>query len=44
MGAQGAVRIIHRRELKDAKDPVAREKELVDEYNEKFARYFGITL
>ncbi len=37
MGAQGAVRIIHRRDIKQADDPVAREKELVDEYNEKFA-------
>jgi acetyl-CoA carboxylase carboxyltransferase component len=37
MGAQGAVRIIHRREIKEAKDPVAAEKRLVDEYNEKFA-------
>jgi propionyl-CoA carboxylase beta chain len=37
MGAQGAVRIIHRREIKDAADPVAAEKRLVDEYNEKFA-------
>ncbi len=37
MGAQGAVRIIHRREIKAADDPVAREKELVDEYNDKFA-------
>jgi acetyl-CoA carboxylase carboxyltransferase component len=37
MGAQGAVRIIHRREIKEAKDPVAAEKKLVDEYNEKFA-------
>jgi propionyl-CoA carboxylase beta chain len=37
MGAQGAVRIIHRREIKDAADPAAAEKKLVDEYNEKFA-------
>jgi len=37
MGAQGAVRIIHRREIKEAKDPAAMEKKLVDEYNEKFA-------
>lgn len=37
MGAQGAVRIIHRREIKDAKDPAAMEKKLVEEYNEKFA-------
>ena len=37
MGAEGAVRIIHRRTIKDAKDPAAEEKRLVDEYNEKFA-------
>jgi propionyl-CoA carboxylase beta chain len=37
MGAQGAVRIIHRRQIKEAQDPAAEEKKLVDEYNEKFA-------
>jgi propionyl-CoA carboxylase beta chain len=37
MGAQGAVRIIHRREIQEAKDPVQEEKRLVDEYNERFA-------
>jgi len=37
MGASGAVRIINRREIKEAKDPAATEKRLVDEYNEKFA-------
>ncbi|MGD8394005.1 MAG: acyl-CoA carboxylase subunit beta [Candidatus Eiseniibacteriota bacterium] len=37
MGASGAVRIIFRKELKEASDPVARERELVDEYNAKFA-------
>ncbi|MEZ5064860.1 MAG: acyl-CoA carboxylase subunit beta [bacterium] len=37
MGAQGAVRIINRREIKEASDPAAKEKQLVDEYNEKFA-------
>jgi len=37
MGAQGAVRIIHRREIHGAADPVAEEKRLVDEYNERFA-------
>ncbi|MFN8176916.1 MAG: acyl-CoA carboxylase subunit beta [bacterium] len=40
MGAQGAVRIIHRREIKEAADPTATEKKLVDEYNEKFANPF----
>ncbi len=37
MGASGAVNIIFRREIKAAKDPEKRRKELVDEYNEKFA-------
>jgi acetyl-CoA carboxylase carboxyltransferase component len=37
MGAQGAVRIIHRREIKEADDPAAEEKRLIDEYNERFA-------
>ncbi|NNF06652.1 MAG: acyl-CoA carboxylase subunit beta [Candidatus Eisenbacteria bacterium] len=37
MGAEGAVNILYRRELKDANDPEAKRKELIDEYNEKFA-------
>ena len=37
MGASGAVNIIFRREIKAAKDQEKRRKELVDEYNEKFA-------
>ena len=37
MGPQGAVEIVHRRELQDAADPEARRLELVDEYMEKFA-------
>jgi propionyl-CoA carboxylase beta chain len=37
MGAQGAVRIINRREIKESADPTATEKRLVAEYNEKFA-------
>ncbi|HUY85811.1 MAG TPA: acyl-CoA carboxylase subunit beta [Acidimicrobiales bacterium] len=37
MGPQGAVEIIHRRELSSAQDPVARRAELVDEYTERFA-------
>ncbi len=37
MGASGAVNIIFRRELKAAEDPEKRRKELVDEYNRKFA-------
>lgn len=37
MGAEGAVNILYRRELKDASDPEAKRKELIDQYNEKFA-------
>ena len=37
MGPQGAVEILHRRELEQSADPTARREELVDEYMEKFA-------
>ena len=37
MGPDGAVNIIHRRELAEADDPVTRKTELVDEYREHFA-------
>ena len=37
MGPQGAVEIIHRRELADAADPEARRVELVDDYTERLA-------
>jgi propionyl-CoA carboxylase beta chain len=37
MGADGAVNIIFRNELKDAKDPVKRRQQLIAEYHEKFA-------
>jgi acetyl-CoA carboxylase carboxyltransferase component len=37
MGPDGAVNIIHRRELADAADPVARKAELVAEYRQTFA-------
>tara|TARA_B100000953_G_scaffold131638_1_gene108725 strand:+ start:1 stop:729 length:729 start_codon:yes stop_codon:yes gene_type:complete len=37
MGPQGAVEILHRRELEQSADPAARREELVDEYMEKFA-------
>ena len=37
MGPEGAINIIYRRELKNAKDPEALRKKLVDEYREKFA-------
>ncbi|MEM7139937.1 MAG: acyl-CoA carboxylase subunit beta [Actinomycetota bacterium] len=37
MGSQGAVEIIHRRELADAADPEARRTELIDDYTERLA-------
>jgi acetyl-CoA carboxylase carboxyltransferase component len=37
MGAEGAANIIHAKELKAADDPVAKRKEKIDEYNEKFS-------
>ncbi len=36
MGAEGAVKILYRREISAAKDPKAREAELVAEYRDKF--------
>jgi acetyl-CoA carboxylase carboxyltransferase component len=40
MGPEGAVNIIFRKELADAKDPATRKTELVQEYREKFANPF----
>jgi propionyl-CoA carboxylase beta chain len=37
MGAQGAVNILYRTELTEAKDPVGKRSELIDEYNESLA-------
>jgi propionyl-CoA carboxylase beta chain len=37
MGAQGAVNILHRKEIAEAKDADATRKELVDDYTEKFS-------
>ena len=37
MGPQGAVEILHRRELQSAADPDAKKTELVDDYTERFA-------
>ena len=37
MGAEGAVNILYRKELAEASDPVARRKELIDEYNDELA-------
>ena len=36
MGAEGAVKILYRKEITAAKDPKAREAELVTEYRDKF--------
>jgi acetyl-CoA carboxylase carboxyltransferase component len=36
MGPEGAVGIVHRRELAEAKDPATRRAELVAEYTERF--------
>jgi propionyl-CoA carboxylase beta chain len=40
MGPEGAVEILYRKELLEADDPIARRKELVDEYVEKFSNPF----
>jgi len=37
MGPEGAVNIIHRKDLREADDPEARRKELVAEYEDRFA-------
>ena len=37
MGAEGAVKIVFRKELAESADPARRQRELVDDYNEKFA-------
>ncbi|MDQ7024697.1 MAG: acyl-CoA carboxylase subunit beta [Anaerolineae bacterium] len=37
MGPEGAVEIISRRDIASAEDPVARKKELADDYREQFA-------
>ncbi len=37
MGAEGAVKVVNRRELAAAKDKVAKTAELIDEYTERFA-------
>ncbi len=41
MGPDGAVNIIHRRELAEAADPTARRAELVEEYSERFANPYS---
>lgn len=37
MGTKGAVEIIFRREIDNAEDPMAKQKELEDQYAEEFA-------
>ncbi|KPJ60337.1 MAG: methylmalonyl-CoA carboxyltransferase [Latescibacteria bacterium DG_63] len=37
MGAEGAVNIMYRRDIAEAKDPKATRKKFVDEYNKRFA-------
>jgi len=37
MGAEGAVKIVFRKELAEAPDPARKQRELVEEYNAKFA-------
>ncbi|MHB8189833.1 MAG: acyl-CoA carboxylase subunit beta [Ferrimicrobium sp.] len=37
MGPQGAVEVIHRRELSAAADPMHRRRELIEEYTERYA-------
>jgi propionyl-CoA carboxylase beta chain len=41
MGAEGAAKIVFRREIQSAKDPVAEEKRLVAEYKAKFANPYA---
>ena len=36
MGAEGAVKILYREEVKNAADPKTREKELIEEYRDQF--------
>jgi propionyl-CoA carboxylase beta chain len=37
MGAQGAVNVLYRNDLKDAEDPEARRAELITEYEDRLA-------
>ena len=41
MGAQGAVNIIHRRDISSADDPDTNRAELVAEYTEKYANPYA---
>jgi acetyl-CoA carboxylase carboxyltransferase component len=37
MGSQGAVEVVYRRELAEARDPATRREELIEEYAERYA-------
>lgn len=41
MGAEGAANIIHRKEIKEADDPVAKRKEKIDEYTQLFSNPYN---
>lgn len=41
MGAQGAVNVLYRNEIKNADDPKAKTDELISEYNEEFANPYN---
>ncbi len=41
MGAEGAVGVIFRKEIKEAADPKAKRQELIEEYRENFANPFA---
>jgi propionyl-CoA carboxylase beta chain len=41
MGAEGAVNILYRRELKDAEDPAAERARLTERYRDRFANPFS---
>jgi methylmalonyl-CoA carboxyltransferase large subunit len=41
MGAEGAVNVLYRREIAEAADPVAKRRELMDEYTEKFSNPYA---
>ena len=35
MGAEGAVAVLNAKEIKESKDPIAKKKELIQEYEDK---------
>jgi propionyl-CoA carboxylase beta chain len=40
MGPDGAVKILYRKQIKEAEDPTALQKKLIDDYTDKFANPF----